>query len=219
MKEEHGRNIFVGGCPVCKELCCCTNKTTSCKRLNHCYRKCPATKVARKPNEKRDGDNSFSIGKNGAFNEDDTEGLTNTSMILGRKRSAMEISPDCYADDILNSIYVSPALENNILSSYGNCSGDISRLKIPSLIGSSETGVIPGLLGSRSNTALPSILSHQAFAMLPQTCVFLWADDHSRLPTQTILSTVADSSALEIASRESDCNIASLVMDSTTNLE
>ena len=44
MKEEHGLDVFVGGCPVCKELCCCNNKSIFCHRKNHCYRKCPATK-------------------------------------------------------------------------------------------------------------------------------------------------------------------------------
>lgn len=46
MKEEYGINVFAGGCPVCKELCCCSNKTVFCHRKNHCYRKCPATKAS-----------------------------------------------------------------------------------------------------------------------------------------------------------------------------
>lgn len=45
MKEEHGNDIFKNGCPVCLELCCCSNKTLSCSRKNHCYRKCPASKA------------------------------------------------------------------------------------------------------------------------------------------------------------------------------
>jgi len=45
MKEEHGLDVFFGGCPVCKELCCCNNKSVFCHRKNHCYRKCPATKT------------------------------------------------------------------------------------------------------------------------------------------------------------------------------
>lgn len=46
MKEEFGADVFVNGCPVCKDLCCCSNKTVSCNRHNHCYRKCPYTKSA-----------------------------------------------------------------------------------------------------------------------------------------------------------------------------
>lgn len=45
LKEEHGVDVFFNGCPVCKELCCCSNKSVFCHRKNHCYRKCPATKT------------------------------------------------------------------------------------------------------------------------------------------------------------------------------
>lgn len=44
MKDEYGPDIFVDGCPVCKDMCCCSNKSISCLRVNHCYRKCPASK-------------------------------------------------------------------------------------------------------------------------------------------------------------------------------
>lgn len=44
MREEHGADVFIDGCPVCHELCCCHNKSIFCNRKNHCYRKCPATK-------------------------------------------------------------------------------------------------------------------------------------------------------------------------------
>lgn len=45
MLEEHGENIFVDGCPVCKEQCCCgKNRTILCTRKFHCYKKCPSTK-------------------------------------------------------------------------------------------------------------------------------------------------------------------------------
>jgi hypothetical protein len=46
MKNEHGVEAFIRGCPVCQELCCCVNKTVYCNRKNHCYRKCPASKCA-----------------------------------------------------------------------------------------------------------------------------------------------------------------------------
>lgn len=45
MKEDHGDSVFRHGCPVCLELCCCGNKTLSCTNVNHCYRKCPASKA------------------------------------------------------------------------------------------------------------------------------------------------------------------------------
>jgi hypothetical protein len=44
LKEEHGPDIFTGGCPFCKEACCCSNKNQNCDRKHHCYRKCPLTK-------------------------------------------------------------------------------------------------------------------------------------------------------------------------------
>uniref|UniRef100_A0AAV1VGB1 RING-type domain-containing protein n=1 Tax=Peronospora matthiolae TaxID=2874970 RepID=A0AAV1VGB1_9STRA len=45
MHEEHGDRVFENGCPVCKELCCCgKNRTLSCLRMFHCYKKCPSTK-------------------------------------------------------------------------------------------------------------------------------------------------------------------------------
>lgn len=44
MKEDYGPAIFNVGCPVCQELCCCSNKSNFCDRKNHCYRKCPASR-------------------------------------------------------------------------------------------------------------------------------------------------------------------------------
>jgi hypothetical protein len=44
MVEEHGEEVFADGCPVCQELCCCSSKSLTCNRQNHCYRKCPSTK-------------------------------------------------------------------------------------------------------------------------------------------------------------------------------
>ncbi|KAI9916429.1 hypothetical protein PsorP6_017125 [Peronosclerospora sorghi] len=45
MYDEHGRRIFENGCPVCKQVCCCgKNRSTSCGRKFHCYKKCPSTK-------------------------------------------------------------------------------------------------------------------------------------------------------------------------------
>ena len=41
MQEEYGADVFIDGCPVCKKLCCCSNKSSHCDRGNHCYRKCP----------------------------------------------------------------------------------------------------------------------------------------------------------------------------------
>ena len=46
MRSEHGADAFLQGCPVCREICCCINKTVYCNRKNHCYRKCPASKTA-----------------------------------------------------------------------------------------------------------------------------------------------------------------------------
>lgn len=48
MRAEYGTDAFKEGCPVCKELCCCSNKTVNCCRVNHCYRKCPSTKANQK---------------------------------------------------------------------------------------------------------------------------------------------------------------------------
>lgn len=46
MIEEHGLDIFQGGCPVCKDRCCCgINKSNNCKRKYHCYKKCPITRT------------------------------------------------------------------------------------------------------------------------------------------------------------------------------
>lgn len=50
MREVYGQTIFDDGCPVCKELCCCANKTIHCDRKIHCYRKCPASRNASKQN-------------------------------------------------------------------------------------------------------------------------------------------------------------------------
>lgn len=44
MRFQHGANIFVDGCPVCKRMCCCAVKSSTCPRVHHCYRKCPVSK-------------------------------------------------------------------------------------------------------------------------------------------------------------------------------
>ena len=43
MKQEHGKSTFMKGCPVCKNLCCCADKSESCHKIHHCYKKCPST--------------------------------------------------------------------------------------------------------------------------------------------------------------------------------
>ena len=47
MEEEYGFNAFLKGCPVCLELCCCSDKTVDCNRTHHCYKKCPSQKSNR----------------------------------------------------------------------------------------------------------------------------------------------------------------------------
>ena len=42
--EIYGTAIFQQGCPVCMQVCCCSNKSRLCNRPFHCYRKCPASK-------------------------------------------------------------------------------------------------------------------------------------------------------------------------------
>ena len=44
--EQHGPSVFVGGCPVCKHLCCCALHKNSerCGNRYHCYRKCTVVK-------------------------------------------------------------------------------------------------------------------------------------------------------------------------------
>lgn len=44
IKLEHGIQVFADGCPVCKKMCCCADKTPYCARKHHCYRKCPVSK-------------------------------------------------------------------------------------------------------------------------------------------------------------------------------
>lgn len=42
---EHGNHAFINGCPVCLEMCCCgKNRSVTCIRKYHCYKKCPSTK-------------------------------------------------------------------------------------------------------------------------------------------------------------------------------
>ena len=44
--HQHGPSVFIGGCPVCKLMCCCAQKSESCHLTFHCYKKCPASKAA-----------------------------------------------------------------------------------------------------------------------------------------------------------------------------
>jgi len=47
LREEHGDNVFIDGCPFCKKLCCCgAEKGSTCIRKNHCYKRCPTSLVS-----------------------------------------------------------------------------------------------------------------------------------------------------------------------------
>ena len=47
MKVFYGEDGFSEGCPMCKRLCCCgANRSEFCQREVHCYKKCPAAKLA-----------------------------------------------------------------------------------------------------------------------------------------------------------------------------
>ena len=47
MKLFYGDDGFSEGCPMCKRLCCCgVNRSEFCQREVHCYKKCPAAKLA-----------------------------------------------------------------------------------------------------------------------------------------------------------------------------
>ena len=43
LTEEFGEAAFRDGCPRCKGICCCFNKSLECPHQNHCYKKCPTT--------------------------------------------------------------------------------------------------------------------------------------------------------------------------------
>lgn len=48
MKTQHGKTTFnVDSCPVCAQLCCCSNKSKACSNKHHCYRKCPVSRAKR----------------------------------------------------------------------------------------------------------------------------------------------------------------------------
>jgi hypothetical protein len=181
MKEEYGREIFVGGCPVCKDLCCCTNKSVYCNRINHCYRKCPATKTARTPSNKRERESS-SVQSPADGDDGQEVDEHNTGVILGRKRTAMNNSPAGYADDLLNSIYVSPSPETSALASFRSGVADVSQLKMPPLLPGVEP-IGPSLIGNQAQSV--------PFAVLPQSCVFLWAD--GRTNTVPVMATADES--------------------------
>lgn len=50
---EFGAEAFENGCPRCKGLCCCFNKSYNCTHIWHCYKKCPTTFGAREMPKKR----------------------------------------------------------------------------------------------------------------------------------------------------------------------
>jgi hypothetical protein len=47
---EHGAEAFVGGCPLCLGLCCCSDERGArvCGRLYHCYKKVRGRPCARR---------------------------------------------------------------------------------------------------------------------------------------------------------------------------
>ena len=42
MVEEHGPEVFQGGCPYCKKLCCCAARSSDCNKKFHCLKRCPS---------------------------------------------------------------------------------------------------------------------------------------------------------------------------------
>jgi len=46
MVIEYGSDAFREGCPMCKGQCCCSEKSESCARQFHCYKKCPFSKAS-----------------------------------------------------------------------------------------------------------------------------------------------------------------------------
>ena len=51
--EELSPSAFENGCPRCKGLCCCFDKSLECTKKNHCYKKCPTTFGRRELPKKR----------------------------------------------------------------------------------------------------------------------------------------------------------------------
>ena len=43
------------GCPVCKNLCCCSEKNPNCQKKHHCYKKCEVYKSKSNMNSMREG--------------------------------------------------------------------------------------------------------------------------------------------------------------------
>lgn len=82
MLEEYGEDVFINGCPVCNELCCCSNKTIMCHRQNHCYRKCPATK----------GKNGLKLENNNTNNNNGTENNNNNNNSSNNNNSESEFN-------------------------------------------------------------------------------------------------------------------------------
>ncbi len=105
MVEEHGEDIFEGGCPKCKELCCCgKNKSASCNHVYHCYRKCPATKTGASATTSRVSSDHKAY--RGSSKTDDAEVPVRTSSRPRRRSSTLD------SDELLDDGAVSAPHED-----------------------------------------------------------------------------------------------------------
>ena len=50
----YGPGAFINGCPVCKNFCCCADKSRMCEKAHHCYRKCPVSRDKHRARMKKD---------------------------------------------------------------------------------------------------------------------------------------------------------------------
>ena len=86
MREEYGAAAFKEGCPVCKELCCCYSKSLTCTRINHCYRRCPVTKLCNQKQDKSHKSKLFAT-------ETDTDELEGSRGHMDRNYSDLLLPP------------------------------------------------------------------------------------------------------------------------------
>lgn len=115
LKLEYGENIFLGGCPVCKELCCCSNKSVHCLRKNHCYRKCPTSKAPTKgsSSSKEESDN---INRDDSLSENSSDS-NHPSPI--NKRGINELIAACVDIDT-SKINLPPTKKTKVLENETN---------------------------------------------------------------------------------------------------
>lgn len=134
MKSVHGGDVFENGCPVCKFLCCCGDKTLYCQQKYHCYKKCPVSKLQSSHSVAQSAQhNARNVGgdfDNGNGRSYGNESRLPASILQSIKSGCHSTGPIASDEDLTQSQTISTQFQSQTNSDY---SSGPSLLSLPSI--------------------------------------------------------------------------------------